>query len=121
MCVDSYKRHCYLVVAGLMVDYKEQIFIIGIKTNMQCSICHIPPKKKEFVIRLWESQTHQSTWNQLERQCNNPAIQQNRAADGLLHQQKCFAWDHKHVNIYSILLSDILHQLYKGLVINLVS
>ena len=29
-----------------MVDYKEQVFIIGIKANMQYLICHILPKKK---------------------------------------------------------------------------
>ena len=29
-----------------MVDYKEQVFITGIKANMPCSICHILPKKK---------------------------------------------------------------------------
>ncbi len=88
---------------------------------MQCSICHVPPKEKEIVTWSWESRTHQSTWNQLKRQCDNPAIQRNRAADDRLYQQECFAWDHKHVNIHAILLSDILHQLYKGDVTNLVS
>ena len=39
--LDGYKRYCYLILAGLMVDYEEQVFIIGIKANMQCSICHI--------------------------------------------------------------------------------
>ena len=59
--VDSYKRRCYPVLAGFMVDYKEQVFITGIKANMQCSICHVSPKEKELVTRLWEPRTHQST------------------------------------------------------------
>ena len=47
--VDSYKRRCYLVLVGLMVDYKEQVFITGINANMQCSICHILSKERELV------------------------------------------------------------------------
>ena len=38
-----------------------------------------------------------------------------------MHPRECFAWDHSYVNIYAILLSDILHQLYKSVVTNLVS
>ena len=37
-----------------------------------------------------------------------------------MHFQECFAWNHRHVNIYAILLSNILHQLYKGIIIKLV-
>ena len=43
---NNYKRRCYLVLAGFMVDYEEQVLITGIKTNMQYLICHILPKKK---------------------------------------------------------------------------
>ena len=31
---DGFKRYCYLILAGIIVDYKEQVFIIGIKANM---------------------------------------------------------------------------------------
>ncbi len=51
---------------------------------------------------------------------NNSALQRDKVADGWLHPRESFAWDHKYVNIYAILLSDILHQLYKGVVTNLV-
>ncbi len=88
---------------------------------MQCPICHVPPKKREIVTKSWDLQTHESTWEQLEREVNNPALQQDKARDGWLHPRESFAWDHKYVNIYAILLSDILHQLYKGVVTNLVS
>lgn len=36
-----YKRHCYLVLADFIVDYKEQFFIICNKVNIQCLICHV--------------------------------------------------------------------------------
>ena len=38
-----------------------------------------------------------------------------------MHPRECFAWDYSYVNIHAILLSDILHQLYKSVVTNLVS
>ena len=52
VCVDGYKRRCYPVVASLMMDYEDQVLITGIKANMQCSICHVPPKEGELVTRL---------------------------------------------------------------------
>ena len=51
VCANGYKRHCYPVLAGLIVYYEEQILIIGIKVNMQCSICHVPSKEKDLVNR----------------------------------------------------------------------
>ena len=31
---NGYQKHCYLVLSDFMINYKEQIFIIGIKTNI---------------------------------------------------------------------------------------
>ena len=119
-CTNRFKRRCYPVLAGLMVDYEEQVLITGVKANMQCSICHVPPKERERVTKKWEFRTHKSTWEQIERQRNNPAVQRARAADEWLHPRESFAWDYSYVNIHAILLSDILHQLYKSVVTNLV-
>ena len=57
MCVNGNKRHCYPVLACLMVDYNEQVLITGIKANMHCSISHVLPKERELVIWLWEPRT----------------------------------------------------------------
>ncbi len=84
--VNGYKRRCYPILAGLIVDYEEQVLITGIKANIQCSIYHFPPKERELVTRSWEPWTYQSTWTQIAQQYNNPAIQRGRAADGWLHQ-----------------------------------
>ena len=62
VCVDGYKRRCYLLLAGLIMNYVEQVFITGIKANMECFICHVLLKKKELVTRLWKPWTYQSTW-----------------------------------------------------------
>ena len=34
ICAKGYKRRYYPVLADFMVDYKEQVFITGIKANM---------------------------------------------------------------------------------------
>ena len=118
---NGFKQRCYLVLAGLMVDYEDRVLITEVKANMQCFICHVPPKERERVTKKWEFQTHKSTWEQIECQRNKPAVQRARAADEWLHPQKSFAWDHSYINIHAILLFDILHQLYKDVVTNLVS
>ena len=46
---DDFKRRCYPVFAGLIVDYKEQVLITDVKANMQCAICHVSPKERECV------------------------------------------------------------------------
>ena len=52
MCADGYKRCSHPVLASLMIDYKELVFIKGIKANIECSICHILSKKRELITRL---------------------------------------------------------------------
>lgn len=41
VCANSYKKCCYPVLVGLMVDYEEQVLVTGIKANMQYLICHM--------------------------------------------------------------------------------
>ena len=120
-CANGFKQYYYPVLDGLMVDYEEQVFIIGVKANMQCFICHVPLKKRKCVTQLWEFQTHELTWEQIKCQYNNSGVQQDRAADEWLHLQKYFIWDYSYVNIHAVLLFDILPKLYKGIMTNLVS
>lgn len=46
---NRYKKCCYPVLASLIVNYKEQALITSIKTNTQCSICYVLPKKKRLI------------------------------------------------------------------------
>ena len=73
-CADGFKRHCYSVLAGLMVDYEEQVLITRVKANMQCFICHISTKERECIIKKWEFRTHKLIWEQIECQRNNLAL-----------------------------------------------
>ena len=67
MYANGYKKRCYPILTGFMVDYEEQVLITSIKINMQCLICHILAKKRELITQLWEPQIYQSTWNQLQQ------------------------------------------------------
>ena len=53
MCADGNVRQCHTIVAGMSVDYEEQIVITGIKSGMQCSMWQVPPKKRENVCKMW--------------------------------------------------------------------
>ena len=60
ICADSLKRRCYLILAGIIVNYKEQILIIKIKANVQFFICHISLQEQENLTKLWQTRTHKS-------------------------------------------------------------
>ena len=60
--VNSFKWPYYSIFAALMIDYKEQVLITDIKTNMQYFIYYILPSKREIVTKLWDFQTYESTW-----------------------------------------------------------
>ncbi len=47
MCADGNMRQCHPIIAGMSVDYKEQMVITGIKSGMQCSMCQVPPNDCE--------------------------------------------------------------------------
>ncbi len=51
-CANGFKQRCYPILAALIVDYEEQVFITSIKVNMQCPICYVPLKKREIVTKL---------------------------------------------------------------------
>ena len=45
---NCFKQHCYLIFAGLMVDYEEKILITSIKTNIQCFIRYTSKRKRIY-------------------------------------------------------------------------
>lgn len=47
-CADNFKQCCYILFTSLMVDYIKQVFITGIKANMQCFIYYILLKKENI-------------------------------------------------------------------------
>ena len=102
----------------MMVDYEEQVLITGIKSNNHCSICQVPPNKREHLCKSWDMRTHESTRAQLRQQQRRPKSAGPGEMD--VHPVENFAWKHPHVNIHATMMMDILHQLLKGMVMRLV-
>ena len=44
---------CHLIIGSMSVNHKKQVLIMDIKSGMQCSICHIPPKKHKNFRKVW--------------------------------------------------------------------
>ena len=84
-CTNSFERHCYPIFLALMVNYKEEVLITGIKANMQCLIFYVLPKKREIVTKSWDLHTHELIWEHFECQVNNPTLQRNKTTNSWLH------------------------------------
>ena len=101
----------------MITDYEEQVLITGIKMNQQCSICHVPPNERENLSREWPMRTHEDTQERIQRQrmkntpTNDPSY---------VHPRENFAWMHYGANIHAMMMVDILHQLHKGIMMNLI-
>ena len=54
MYTAGYKSCHYSVLAIFIIDYKKQVFITSIKSNIQYLICFILIKKKDLVTPSWE-------------------------------------------------------------------
>jgi hypothetical protein len=104
------------VVAGIMADYEEQSLITNIKSGRHCSVCLVPPDKREHLQMAWPKRTHESTQQQilLQRDQNT-----ERTHDDWVHDVVNFAWGLPHLNIHEAMMLDILHQLLKGMVMHL--
>ena len=101
-----------------MADYEEQVLITGIKKNQQCPICKVPPKERENLMETWEPRTHQDTQAQIQKQAQNRQFQKGHK--DWVHPIRNFAWQHYMVNIHACMMSDVLHQLLKGIVMMLI-
>ena len=96
-----------------MVDYEEQTLITGIKANQQCPICQVPPNERENLSRTWPPRTHEFTQ---ERHRQQELLRLKRSDPEWVYPKINFAWDHFLLNIHEAMMTDVLHQLLKGLV-----
>ena len=103
-CADGFYRQCHPIIAGFMVNYEEQVLITGIKSNNHCSICQVPPDKRENLHEKWELRTHESTQSQILRQLKQLKLGQRDTM--AMHA----------VNIHLVIMVNILHQLLKDIV-----
>ncbi len=81
ICADGLKCRCYLILAGVMVDYEEQVLIIGIKANVQCSICHVSPQEQKNLTKTWPLRIRKSIRSKFEQQNNDPIKQRDKVLE----------------------------------------
>ncbi len=57
---DGLKCRCYPILAGVIVDYEEQVLITEIKANVQYFVYYVPLQKRENLTKTWPPQIHKS-------------------------------------------------------------
>jgi len=100
-----------------MIDYEEQILIMSVKMNQQCTICQVSSQKQENLKKNWPLQMHQFIKNQISKQ-QEEKISENDVT--WVHSVDNFAWAHHLINIHTTMMIDVLHQLLKSTVTYLV-
>ncbi len=61
ICIDNLKHRCYPILASVIFDYKEQVFITEIKVNIQCFIYYVSLQEQENLIKTWPLRTYEFT------------------------------------------------------------
>jgi Plavaka transposase len=136
-CADGHDRKCFPILAGIMADYEEQALLTGVMSGRQCTVCIVPPSKREELQRQWPMRTHEMMQKQIAKQRQialNPQPVNSSTALGTnarfggrnqkkeddegqkVHDIDNFAWHHPHTNIHSAMMIDVLHQPLKGVV-----
>jgi len=52
ICADNLTRKCHSIIIEFMMNYEEQILIMSIKKNQQCSIYQISSQKRENLMNI---------------------------------------------------------------------
>jgi Plavaka transposase len=111
-------RRCYPIMCGIMADYEEQVLLTGVKSRQHCTMCQVPPLKRENLTeKQYPPRTHEETRRQIKRQQLENILP---SSDDWVHPVECFAWHHRLFNIHKGMMVDVLHQLLKGIVMRLI-
>jgi len=116
-CADGQIRRCFPVLSNIIADYEEQALITGIKSGRHCPICQVHPDERQDLSKRWAVRTHEQMKDQVRKQQQGKV---SRKDSQWVHETDNFAWNHHYVNIYESMSVDILHQLHKGVVQNLI-
>ena len=116
-CANEKWRNCHSILNNMIIDYKKQVFIIDIKMNQQCLIYHVFFNERKNLSRKWLMRIHESTQKKIQRQ----RIKKTFINDfSYVHSKENFAWRHYRMNIYVIIMINILHQLHKKIIMSLI-
>ncbi|GJE91567.1 hypothetical protein PsYK624_077170 [Phanerochaete sordida] len=115
---DGAIRHCYPILACYVTDYPEQSLVCCTRSGSACPKC--PAKKDEFGDNLhYDVRDPQQTLQAIQHACEQSTATDRDAllkAAGLTGVDEPFWADLPFCNIHDAITSDILHQLYQGVI-----
>jgi len=119
--VNDYTQQCFSIIIEFIIDYEKQIIITRIKNEEQCTIYHVSSNQHDNLQIIWKAWTYESTLTQIKRQEKNSHFKADIKRDvKWIHSVQNFVWKHELVNIYIVMMIDILHQLLKSTVMYLI-
>jgi hypothetical protein len=91
------------------------MLITDIKSEQHCSVCHVSSKERKNLKKKWSLRTHEFTQKQIQRQRLRVV---NSKDDDWIHDMTNFVWNHHFVNIHETIMMNILHQLFKRMIMH---
>jgi hypothetical protein len=117
-CANERSRRCISLIANFVCDYEKQMLIIDVKNEQHCIICRVSSKARKNFEDRWSLRTHEFMQEQIRRQ---QLEELNSRDEKWVHEMKNFAWDYSLINIHEIMMIDILHQLFKDMMMHILS
>ncbi|KAF7372382.1 hypothetical protein MVEN_00098600 [Mycena venus] len=117
---DGLVRRCHPVFSVFAGDYPEQVLVTGTKTG-ECPTCPVPRDELGSIVDIYEPRDLSAVLDAL-RKADGNATEFTRACaraniKPIFHP---FWEDLPYVNIFLSVISDILHQLYQGVIKHIV-
>ncbi|KZV61414.1 hypothetical protein PENSPDRAFT_693426 [Peniophora sp. CONT] len=120
---DGVRRRCYPLLAAFVGDYPEQVLVTGVKSGL-CPKGTVAAEDRGEQVPC-PPRSHAAAaaaYNWLDEHPNDPeGYLAACGAAGVKPGIRPFWTDYPHANIYQSITSDILHQLYQGMIKHLIS
>lgn len=68
ICPNNNVQKCHLITASKNVNYKEQVMISSIKSDMKCSMYQVTPNQCKNLYKKWFKKTYKLMLLQLRLQ-----------------------------------------------------
>ncbi len=114
-CANERFRRCISLIANFVCDYEKQILIIDVKSEQHCIICRVSSKTQKNLENRWSFRTHEFMQRQIQRQRVKDLDSRH---EDWIHATINFVWDYSFVNIHEIMMIDILHQLFRRMIMH---
>lgn len=118
---DGVIRRCHPIVAAYAADYMEQIVVVNCKMK-KCLKCEVPPKELGDPDGIYPPRNFKEIQKALASYDTEPDKFSGNCKDAGIKPIVYPFWQNlPYCNIFKAITSDILHQLYQGMVKHMVS